>query len=189
MVDEDFFYCCHVYIDDLTNCLVDNETGEEVRTYVELIEDWSVLEDYTKENGWHADWQDWDSETELYALYVEGDDRIQGLLSIVNLDERDSAYIQWVVAAPHNNPEYVGKNGKEYNGVGGHLFAVAAACSLNWGHHGGITGRAASAAVLNHYIEEFNAVTLAAPDGKSPYYFVVPNPFGQWLVDTYTLDF
>lgn len=188
-MDENFFHCCHVYFDDFTNCLIDNATGQEVPTYVKLVADWSSLSNCNELGGWYVSWDTWEQGTEVYALYAQGDPRIQGLLAVYDEADLDAAHIRWAVAAPHNNPSKVGSEGKEYNGVGGHLFAVAAARSLDWGHHGGINGNAANETVLGHYVSDFGAVNLRDPKGRNPYYFVVPNPLGEWLIETYTLNF
>ena len=42
-----------------------------------------------------------------------------------------SAFITWMVAAPENNSQIA--EIKKYNGVGGHLFAVAAQKSEDYG--------------------------------------------------------
>ena len=42
-----------------------------------------------------------------------------------------AAYVSWMVAAPTSNPQIVEE--KEYYGIGGHLFAIAAAKSEEYG--------------------------------------------------------
>ena len=59
------------------------------------------------------------------------------------------------MAAPHNNPQKVKR--KEFDGVGGHLFAIAVYRSYEYGYDGIIIGHPSDRALMKHYIEVFQA--------------------------------
>ena len=175
-----------LWVDELTNCLIDNDSGDEMDTEVIYIDDWNILENYNKTNGWYVNWQDWPENTEVYAIRVVGSNDYEGLISVFPNESYQSADIRWAVAAPHNNPQIVGHNNKRYDGVGGHLFAIAAQCSIDWGFDGGIVGNASKETLLEHYVEIFNAIPARI---RHPYHFVIPPQMGRNLLEQYTLIF
>ena len=65
---------------------------------------------------------------EIYKLTVKNDKQIQGLVAIQDFPKDRAIYVNIAESAPHN----MGKS-KQYNGVGGHLFAVAAKRSMELG--------------------------------------------------------
>lgn len=68
----------------------------------------------------------------MYALVIKGTVDIQGLVSVRNDVDMRAAFISWMVAAPQNNSQVV--DNKKYEGVGGHLFAIAAQRSYEYGY-------------------------------------------------------
>lgn len=67
-----------VEIDELTPCLIDNETGDIVETEVIRIKRKSFLAKYNKSTGWYENWSDLARENEIYAVVVKGTVSIQG---------------------------------------------------------------------------------------------------------------
>ena len=144
-----------VEIDELTPCLIDNESGDIVETEVIRIKRKSFLAKYNKSTGWYENWSDLAKENDIYAIVVKGTVSIQGLVGVRRDDDMKSSFVSWMVAAPHNNPKMC--ENKRYNGVGGHLFAIAAQRSFEYGYGCAISGFAANVDLMNHYIDVFDA--------------------------------
>ena len=49
---------------------------------------------------------------------------------------------------------------QKYEGVGGHLFAIAVDKSIQWGYNGVLHGFARNRELVNHYVQTFGAVYL-----------------------------
>ena len=69
----------NVWIDDLTPCLKDSETGDFVPTEVVRIRRKSFLAKFNKKNGWYTNWEKLLTEHEVYVLVVNGTVDIQGI--------------------------------------------------------------------------------------------------------------
>ena len=148
----------NIWIDELVPCLKDTETGEIKETFVFRIESRKYLKSYSEKNGWHINWNEIPKEIEVYALALKDDNKIQGLVAIRNDYDSRAAYLYWACVAPWNNKHDYGK--QKYFGVGGHLFAIAADKSIQWGYEGVMHGFAANSKLLNHYMKVFNAEYL-----------------------------
>ena len=94
-----------------------------------------------------------------------------------------AAHIHWACTAPHNNKLLNGT--QKYTGVGGHLFAIAADKSIQWGYEGAIHGFALNKKLLNHYIEVIGASFLGA---LHPYHFMLDKGAAQKLLEVYTYE-
>ena len=114
----------NVWIDELTPCLRDNETGDFVQTEVVRIRRKSFLAKFNKKNGWYTDWENLLQGHEIYALVVKGTVDIQGMVALSRNDDYQAVYVAWTCAAPLNNKMVC--DSPKYSGVGGHLFAIAA---------------------------------------------------------------
>ena len=172
-----------VDIDELTPCLKDNLTGEIVNTEVIPIKRRSLLSKFTKRNGWYANWEDLAGKSEIYALVVAGSFSIQGLLAIHDDINSKTAFIDWAVASPENNPQIMPV--KKYNGVGGHLIAIAAEKSIQYGYDGAISGFAANEELMNHYIKEYGAEYLGY---LHPYQIFIDEEHGRQIREVYTYE-
>lgn len=139
-------------IDEFTPCLKDAYTGEIVQTEVIRIKRKSFLKKYNRRNGWYTNWEELTDENEIYALVVEGTVDIQGLIALAPQERTKAIYITWMCTNPQNN-SLLTKDIKYY-GVGGHLFAIVAKKSLDYGYDGYIYGFAANEHLLNHYAEK-----------------------------------
>jgi len=116
-----------IQIDRLTDCLVERETGNIVGTKYVVRATTITKREY---RGWKFDW----STTQkngytVYELFVEGDDIVQGRISLKV--DGGVADVDIVESAPHN----YGHTGK-FEGIGGHLFAIACQISFEAGCDG-----------------------------------------------------
>ena len=171
-----------VPIDDITPCLMDNNSGEIVETEVIRLKRKSFLEKYNSHTGWYVNWADLVSENEIYAIVVKGSVAIQGLVALRPDSAMKTAFVTWMVAAPHNNP----LNGKKrYNGVGGHLFAIAARRSGEFGYGCAISGFAANRALMEHYCQTFEAEPICM---LHPYQIFIPESAGQKIQEVYDYE-
>lgn len=174
-----------VYIDELTPCLKDVETGDIVETEVLRISRKSFLKKFNSKNGWYINWEQLSDENTIYALVVKGTTDIQGLVAISNQKDVDALYITWMVVAPHNNPEICGKGNQKYYGVGGHLFAVAIMESVKRGMGGAVYGFASDKQRLLHYQKWFNAQPLGI---LHEYHFLIADQAAVKIVEDYNYD-
>ena len=150
--------CLDIWIDEIVPCLKDTESGEIKETVVFKVESRSYLKKFNAGNGWHINWNEIPSDIEVYALALKDNNEIQGLVGIKNDVNSHAAYIHWACTSPQNNKHDYGK--QKYIGVGGHLFAIAADKSIQWGYDGAMHGFAANQELLKHYLEVFHAEFL-----------------------------
>ena len=167
-----------VFIDKLTPCLEETETGKIFQTIFSLAtsEDLNGL----KEKGWLFDWED-DAlkPTNIYKLLIKGDDTIQGLVAAEVV--RGAVYVHIVETAPHNRSA-----NKKYNGVGGHLFAIAMKLSFANGFEGYIYFDAKNMELVNHYAKMLGATRL--PTRIHDYRMEVLEEEAQKIIEKYTLE-
>lgn len=140
-----------ILIDKLTDCLIERSTGERVETEYILRTVPIKPNDY---KGWKFNW----SKTEkngydIYELFVVGDDTVQGRIS-VKIDG-GVADVEIVETAPHN----YGHLGK-YEGVGGHLFAIACQISMEAGCDG-VVAFTSKTSLVDYYKRVLNAVEIS----------------------------
>ncbi|HAS38581.1 MAG TPA: hypothetical protein DCS04_08335, partial [Ruminococcaceae bacterium] len=82
--------------------------------------------------GWKFNWRSKDlKNSTVYKLCLENDDEIQGLIAVTDYPRDRALYINIAESAPQN----FGKD-KKFEGVGGHLFAIAANESVKKGYDG-----------------------------------------------------
>lgn len=140
-------------------CLKDNSTGEIVDTYVEQVNR-RDLKGYNSQNGWYVNWNAIPKEASIFKLTVAGSDEIQGLIAMTPDNTAQAMYLNWAVTAPHNNPQLLDGKPKRYEGVGGHLMAVAAEESIKHGYGGAAYGFASDRDLLEYYMDKFGAQWL-----------------------------
>ena len=172
-----------IWLDEIVPCLKDTETGEIKETVVFRIESRSFLRKFNEKNGWEINWIKIPKEVEVFALALRENNEIQGLVGVRNDVDVKAAYVHWACTAPQNNKHAFGK--QKYIGVGGHLFAIAADCSLAWGYDGFIHGFALNKELLNHYIDVLGATYLGA---MHPYQFAFSRIASQKLLEVYTYE-
>ena len=172
-----------VWIDDLTPCLIDNETGEIVQTEVIKIGRKSFLSKYNKKNGWYVNWAKLVEENEIYALVIKGTVDIQGLVAVKPIKDFQAVFITWMCAAPVNN-KLINEKPK-YSGVGGHLFSIATEVSEKMGFGGTLTGYAANKALVSHYCERFDAEAIGI---LHPYHILIDEINAKKIREVYDFE-
>lgn len=160
----------YVEIDELTRCLRDSQNNAIIPTNVKRIYEKSYLKHYNKKTGWYVNWMALLKEGyEIYALYVENDEEIQGLIALIDSPNMQAVFIDWMVAAPHNNKHYLNTKTPKYLGVGGHLFSIAIDKSFEFGRDGVVTGYAANQKLMEHYVTYLGALPICT----YPYYQIM----------------
>jgi hypothetical protein len=167
-----------ILIDKLTPCLKRVETGEILQTTFSMAKDNDLID--TQKKGWNFDWSDEKLlENNIYKLTLKDDDVIQGLISA--RIERGAIYVELVESAPHN----LGK-AKEYEGVGGHLFAIAIKLSLALGFGGYVYMDAKNLELVEHYSEKLGAERVNARIHE--YRMEISEENAQKIIEQYTLE-
>lgn len=174
----------HVEIDELTPCLVDNLTGERIDTEVVRIVRKSFLQKFSKSKGWYTNWADeLKAGHEVYALVLKGTVAIQGLISLHNDPDMDAVFMDWACASPSNNKQI--QPDIQYKGVGGHLFAIAAQKSFDYGHDGFLVGFAANHALMEYYCKAFGAEAIRI---MHPYQIAIDTENSKKLLEVYDYE-
>lgn len=139
-----------ILIDNLTDCLVERKSGKIVETFYEK----RIKKISHHDNiGWKFDWElTQRNGYTIYELFVCGDRRVQGRISL-KIDG-GVANVDIVETAPHN----FGHNG-QYEGVGGHLFAIACQVSLENGCDG-VTAFDSKTDLVEYYKKELLAIEI-----------------------------
>ena len=138
-----------ILIDKLTPCLIEVSTCKVLQTVFSIAtaDDISGL----NEQDWLFDWTaEALQKTNIYKLLIKGDDTIQGLASAEVI--RGAVHVHLVESAPHNRGEK-----KQYEGVGGHLFAIAMKLSDANGFGGYIFFDAKNEDLVRHYSDMLGA--------------------------------
>lgn len=168
-----------IQIDRFTPCLLERASGALVTTsYAPATE--TELRGL-KKKGWLFNWTGKDlREAEVYKLLIQGDNQIQGLVAIKK-EERNTAYhLLLAESAPQNR----GDN-KAFEGVGGHLFAIAAEKSRQAGYEGFIYFEAKNMDLVRHYADKFGAALIGMPH---EYSMVIDEEAAAELLRAYTLE-
>ena len=167
-----------VLIDKFTPCLTEMTTGKIFQTTFSLATS-DELKDL-QEKGWLFDWADDEMRlSNIYKLLVKGDDTIQGLISAEVV--RGAVYIRLAESAPNN----LGKS-KKYEGVGGHLFAIAIKLSQANGFGGYVFFEAKNMDLVNHYAASFGAQLL--PTRFHEYRMEIEENKAMEVLNQYTLE-
>ena len=175
--------CINIWIDEIVPCLKDTVTGEMKETVVFKIESRSYLKQYTEQNGWQINWIELPTDVEVYELALKDTKEIQGLVAVKNDVNSRAAFLHWACTAPQNNKHDFGK--QKYSGVGGHLFAIAADKSIQWGYEGAMHGFALNKELLEHYMETFNAEFLGM---LHDYQFFINEINAKKLLEVYNYE-
>ena len=170
-------------IDSLTPCLKSVLTGDIVETEVIRVKRKSFLSKFNERTGWYVDWSQFSAETEIYALVIKGTVDIQGLIAVTDDEQSNAVYINWACTSPANN---VWRNGsKLYEGIGGHLFAIAMNISLQRGHGGCVHAIAMDKDILNHYVDAFGAIVIGI---MHPFHFVIEEESAKKIMEVYKYE-
>lgn len=168
----------NVKIDRFTPCLIERSTGKIVQTSFSK----ATSKELTglKKKGWAFNWKAADLKNAIvYKLTLEGSSEIQGLIALTDFVRDQALYVNIAESAPHNRgPE------KQYEGVGGHLFAIAAQISIDHGFGGFIFMDAKNTELVEHYHEKMGAQLLGMPH---PYRMFIDEEAAQRLLKIYTI--
>ena len=168
-----------IEIDTLTPCLVDTATGNVVPTVFSKATATDLKN--TKKSGWLFDWDSEDlNGEEIYKLSIKGQTDIEGLIALKYEERSKAVYAHIAESAPHNR----GKN-KKHEGVGGHLFAIAAYRSKEKGYGGFVYLDAKNEDLVQHYEKQLGAQFLGIPH---PYRMIIDEESADRLLEKYTLD-
>jgi len=167
-----------IIIDKLTPCLIELSTGKVLQTVFSIASKDDILG--LKKKGWLFDWSD-DvlQKTNIYKLMVKDDSIIQGLISAEVV--RGAVYVHIAESAPHNLPP-----NKKYDGVGGHLFAIAMKLSLSNGFGGYIFMDAKNQELVNHYVDKLGARRISTRFHM--HRLEVSEENAQSVIEKYTLE-
>lgn len=170
----------NIEIDRFVPCLLDTKTGELVDTEVFRFSTKSALKGYNTKTGWDINWQKLPSDVEVYGLTLKGSSEIQGLIGIRQDNDAQATYLHYLKSAPRNDKRISGK--QDYEGVGGHLLAIAAEQSIKSGFGGFMYGFAENARLEKHYAETYGAVHFGA---LHPYHFVISEQAALQILERY----
>lgn len=172
-----------IEIDRFVPCLLDTKTGELMGTSVCRIETRAALKGFNARTGWDINWQKLPKDVEVYGLTLKGDSEIQGLIGIRADKEARGVYLHYLKAAPRNDKRLGGK--QDYEGVGGHLLAVAAERSIVEGFGGFLYGFAENKKLERHYIESYGAQHLGM---LHPYHFIIDERAAKAILKEYNYE-
>lgn len=166
-----------IEIDEFTPCLIEKTTGKIIQTSYAVAEIYEL--EKLKEKGWRFNWLAEDlKNTTVYKLLTKGNS-IEGLVAVTDFSRSRALYVNLAESAPHNK----GLN-KTYEGVGGHLFAIAANESKNRGYGGYLFMDAKNKELVKYYSEKFGATLLGMPH---PYRMFIDEENASELLKIYTL--
>ena len=164
----------NVIIDKFTPCLEKTSTGELVDTLYSP----ATSDDLYKTKEWQFNWRANDLKgCEIFKLIAANDDRIQGLIAIQDIPRDKAVFIKIAESAPHNMSRT-----KEYSGVGGHLYAIAAHRSMELGYGGFMYMDAKNLRLVSHYAKTLGAVFIGSPH---PYRMAIDEIAAKKLIDFY----
>ena len=167
-----------VIIDRMPPCLVEIATGQVYQTTFSVANSEDIRN--LQSIGWNFDWTDNDlAYCNVYKLQVADDDEIQGLVAAEIV--RGAVYIHLAESAPHNQVP-----SKKYDGVGGHLFAIAVKLSLAMGFGGYVYFDAKNQELADHYINALGARLLRTR--IHDYRMEIDEDNAQILIEKYTLE-
>jgi hypothetical protein len=164
-----------VEIDVLSPCLIEVTTGKEVVTVYAKVTDKSEITGLQR-LGWSFDWVKEAKDCEIYKIMIQGDSKIQGLVALRDDPKQMAVYARLIESAPHNRIP-----NKQYEGVGGHLTAIAVKRSADLGY-GGYVYFDAKSELVEHYAKVLKATQI----GSSARMFI-DEVAAQFILGSYTL--
>lgn len=167
-----------VQIDHFTPCLIERSTGKIVQTSFSK----ATAKELTglQKKGWAFNWKAPDlKQAAVYKLTLKDSSEIQGLIALTDFPNDQAVYVNIAESAPHNRGTQ-----KQYEGVGGHLFAIAAQVSIDHGFGGFVFMDAKNTELVRHYHEKMGAQLLGMPH---PYRMFIDEEAAHRLLSIYTL--
>lgn len=108
---------------------------------------------------------------------------IQGLVALARDEAAAAVYSTWMCSSPVNNRFIT--DDIRYLGVGGHMFAIAAQKSVEWGFDGYMYGFAANKELLQHYLTTFKAEHIGI---LHPYQFAIDATAARKIMEVYDCE-
>jgi hypothetical protein len=140
------------FIDKITNSIEEVGTGISFKTDMILVAG-EELKEVRIKDGWSFNWKsEYKNQThQLYKLVLDGEAKIQGLISLE--PKTDQLYIEMhlIESAPHNR---TGR--KQFAGVAANMVAFACKMSFEYGFDG-FVAFTAKTRLISHYIETLGA--------------------------------
>lgn len=143
----------------------------------------SLLRKYNKSNGWYENWGELVKRYSVYALVLKGTVNVQGLIALRLDEETKATYVAWMVANPRSAGNIT--ENKQYTGIGGHLFAIAADKSLEFGTGGEFYGFAMDRRLLEHYVDRFGAIPIGV---LHQFHFIIDGEHARAIREEYTYE-
>jgi hypothetical protein len=142
--------------DKITNGIEEIATGQRLKTEIIRITQKEVNKIH-KKNGWSFNWKQEFKERagEVYKLVIEGDDKIQGLISIEPRPADQFIELHLIESAPFNRGRY-----KKYDKVATNMVAFACKMSFNLGYDGFVIFTAKTR-LIQHYIKTLGAEIIS----------------------------
>jgi len=139
-------------IDKITNSIEEIATGKSFETEMVLVRA-EEIKTVHKKGGWFFDWKKEFKEPghQIYKLVLQGDSKIQGLISIEPIPSQFYIEMHLIENAPHNHA-----NGKQFVGVAANMVAFACKISFDFGFDG-FVAFTAKTSLINHYAETLGA--------------------------------
>lgn len=138
--------------------IIDRETGEPVVALAEPASRADLVG--LRGRKWNFNWTDIARGVDVvYKITLGG--QLQGLIGFFDDRDKRAAYVVDVETAPHNR----GSKSQGYI-VGPALFAVAASCSIDWGHDGYLFFEAKTR-LIPYYRAKIGADLTMPPKGMS----------------------
>ncbi len=141
-------------IDKLVPCLEDTSTGNLVDSVVRKMSRTDLL-NYNESNSWLIDWHSMSFTNDIYGVFVKGKSTPEGMIALKK--DEGFMYISFMCVAPYNNKHLLNGTPPKYEGLGGHLFAIAIKKSVEAGFGGFVVGVAKNKKLLNHYVTKYGA--------------------------------
>lgn len=164
----------NIEVDEMTPCLRRLKDNAIIKTDVREIKykksdfkDWLFDWSKTEKNGY-----------QILALYADGDNRIQGAISIKPRKDNLTIEIDIAESAPFNSSYNKKIKSKEYSGVGAHLFAEVCKRSFDLGYDGYVEFTAKTN-LISYYQKELGAVVIGGQK------MVIDEISARKLVDRY----
>ena len=133
----------------------------------------------SKFKNWLFDWSKTEKKAyKILALYVEGDNRIQGAISIRENPQNRTIEIDIVESAPFNSSYNKKIKDKEYNGVGICLFVEVCKRSFENGYDGYVEFTVKSN-LVKYYMDNMRTIPI---DAQRMY---INTSGTKWLIEKY----
>jgi hypothetical protein len=133
-------------VDEITNSIEEIATGKTFETEMAFVTS-KEIKTIHKKDGWLFNWKTEFKEHghQLFKLVLEGDERIQGLISLEPIHDQFYVEMHLIENAPQNRAD-----NKEFAGVAANMVAFACKMSFDLGFDG-FVAFTAKTSLVDHY--------------------------------------